>query len=42
MHELLHGALESIGLHEWNKDENAVQSLAAALYCIMSSQTISF
>ncbi len=42
MHELLHGAMESIGLDEWNHDEGAIQSLAAVLYHTLSAQTISF
>ncbi len=42
MHELLHGAMESVGLDDWNQNENAVQSLAAVLYHTLSAQTISF
>lgn len=42
MHEVLHGVLEAIGQNELNNDENAVQSIASALYHVLSSQTISF
>lgn len=40
MHEILHGILESLGLDEINDDEKMVQSIAAALYHLFSSQTI--
>ncbi len=42
MHELLHGVFDGLGMRDFNENEGAVQSLAAALYCVLSSQPISF
>lgn len=42
MHELLHGILEGLGMAELNENENALQSIAAAMYHILSGQAISF
>jgi len=40
LHELLHAVAEAVGLKELNEDEQAIQSLASALYCLFKSQTI--
>lgn len=40
LHEVLHGILEELGYRKLNEDENAVQGIAAALYCILKSPTI--
>lgn len=42
LHEILHGILEELGYRKLNEDENAVQGIAAVLYCVLKSQTISF
>ena len=40
IHELVHAILGNIGQYEWNDDESAVQSFAAALYHVLSTQAI--
>ena len=42
MHELLHGILEALNYVSLNNDENAVQSISATLYHVLSGQAISF
>lgn len=41
MHELLHGVLTELGYRQLNEDENAVQSISAALYHALSGQLTS-
>ena len=40
VHELVHAILGNIGQYDWNDDETAVQSFAAALYQVSSTQNI--
>ncbi len=40
IHELVHAILANIGQDNWNNDETAVQSFAAALYHVLSTQAI--
>lgn len=40
LHEILHAVCDLTGNYEIGEDENAVQSLATGLYCVLKSNSI--